>query len=361
MRASRAAKLAETVWRAAQAASADHPYLTRKGVAPVDTLREMDAEKLAALIGYQPKRGDDLLAGRILIAPVKISGKLSTLEMIDGDGRKSALTGGVKTGGYWATQKLTVSPKLVLIAEGVATALSASQCTGYPAIASLSVGQMEVAAKAIREHHPEASLVLLADLDKATGEPHLTAVKAAQSLDVCLAAPDFGGVRPEGATDFNDLHVARGAEVVKACIEAARIPDTGDRAPMAGIAKPPQCAAALRLAEDAIARTLAGDAGALFDIVNTLRDLRKDYPGDYARLRARIRKECREVSIGELEKQMRSDVDISDEKSMADLLIELADDRCELFHDPDNTGYALLDGAGTVNAGRCTVRASANG
>lgn len=101
MRAISAAGLAETVWREATPARADHPYLMRKGVQPVDTLREIDAGRLAALIGYPPKRGDDLLAGRILIAPVKVGGRLSTLEMIDGNGRKSALAGGVKAGGYW--------------------------------------------------------------------------------------------------------------------------------------------------------------------------------------------------------------------------------------------------------------------
>ena len=218
--ASHAATLALAVWSAASPAGADHPYLTRKGVQPVDTLREIDAGKLAALIGYQPKRGDDPLAGRILIAPVKVGGKLSTLEMIDGDGRKSALAGGVKAGGYWAAHKLPDAPNVVLIAEGVATARSACQCTGYPAIASLSVGQMEVAARAMRERYPDASLVLLADLDKVSGEPHETAVTAAQALGARLAVPAFEGDRQPDQTDFNDMHAARGAEAVKAAIDA---------------------------------------------------------------------------------------------------------------------------------------------
>ncbi|PYE23137.1 phage/plasmid primase-like uncharacterized protein [Paraburkholderia silvatlantica] len=218
--ASHAATLALAVWSAAGPAGADHPYLTRKGVQPVDTLREIDVGKLAALIGYQPKRGDDLLVGRILIAPVKVGGKLSTLEMIDGDGRKSALAGGVKAGGYWAAHKLPDAPNVVLIAEGVVTALSASQCTGYPAIASLSVGQMEAAALAMRERHSDGALVLLADLDKASGEPHDTTVKAAQALGVRLVVPAFDDDRHPDQTDFNDMHIARGAEAVKTAIDA---------------------------------------------------------------------------------------------------------------------------------------------
>lgn len=105
-------------------------------------------------------------------------------------------------------------------------------------------------------------------------------------------------------------------------------------------------AALIAHAEDAIARTLAGDAGALFDRVDELRDLRTGYPADYARIRARIRAECRRVRISELEQQMRSDLNTSDEKSVADMLIEMADERCELFHDPDRCAYALIESDG---------------
>jgi phage/plasmid primase-like uncharacterized protein len=220
-KARNAAALAVAVWGKATPARADHPHLMRKGVRPVETLREIDAGKLAGLIGYQPKRGDDLLAGRILIAPVKVGGKLSTLEMIDGDGRKSALAGGVKAGGYWAAQPMPKAPRAVLIGEGVSTDLSASQCSGHPAVASLSVSQLEAAARAVIERCPDAIPVILADLDKATGEPHETAVKAAYAVGARLAVPDFGANRESWQTDFNDLHASRGVDAVKAAIDAA--------------------------------------------------------------------------------------------------------------------------------------------
>ncbi|MGF6904642.1 DUF927 domain-containing protein [Paraburkholderia sp. GAS348] len=226
-RALAAAGLAETVWRAASPTSADHPYLARKGVRPSDTLREIDARKLAALIRYQPKRGGDLLTGRILIALVEVSGKRSTLEMIDDNGRKSALAGGAKAGGYWAAQEMPDAPGVVLVAEGIATALSATQCTGYPATASLSVGQMEAAVKAMRERYPDARLVVLADLDKESGEPHETAVQAARALGVRLAVPAFDADRQSNQTDFNDMHVARGADAVKEAIEATLADGSG--------------------------------------------------------------------------------------------------------------------------------------
>ena len=56
-------------------------------------------------------------------APVKISERLSTIELIDGDGRKTALKGrGTKTGGYWAAQPLPEGDgngTVLMIGEGV--------------------------------------------------------------------------------------------------------------------------------------------------------------------------------------------------------------------------------------------------
>jgi putative DNA primase/helicase len=141
----------------------------------VATLREIDAGAAAAILGYAPKSGGDLLTGRLLVVPVKQGDRLSTLELIDGDGRKAALAGrGTKAGGYWATERLPDGDGdglTLLIGEGVATVLSAKEATGHPAIAALSSGNLPAVAKAMRERYPAAALVILADLVKATGEP----------------------------------------------------------------------------------------------------------------------------------------------------------------------------------------------
>jgi putative DNA primase/helicase len=102
--ADNAATLALVVWGKAVRAQADHPYLTRKGVAPVDSLREIDANALAALIGYTPESSEEELVGRILIAPVKVDGKLSTLEMIDNDGRKAGQGNRIKRPAFQALE-----------------------------------------------------------------------------------------------------------------------------------------------------------------------------------------------------------------------------------------------------------------
>jgi putative DNA primase/helicase len=81
------ARKAKAIWDGATEAKADHPYLERKKVSPVATLREIDAGAAAVLLGYAPKSGGDLLTGRLLVVPVKQDAGLSTLELIDGDKR----------------------------------------------------------------------------------------------------------------------------------------------------------------------------------------------------------------------------------------------------------------------------------
>jgi putative DNA primase/helicase len=219
-RAKRAAELAAAIWKAASPASPDHPYLKRKGVAPTVTLRALHATEFARRAGYAPQARGEPLEGMLLIAPVKgREHNPATLELIDEQGRKSALAGGVKAGGYWATGPLPSSGRVV-IAEGIATALSIAQALGEPVAAALSVGNLRAAAETILAERPGVQIVIAADLGD-EGRPHPEAVKAAQALRCPLAAPpaDLG----KGG-DFNDLHARDGLEAVRACIEAAAPP-----------------------------------------------------------------------------------------------------------------------------------------
>jgi phage/plasmid primase-like uncharacterized protein len=232
----RAARKARAIWNVASPASPDTPYLFRKGVAPVRSLGEIGAGRVAELLGYSPKSRGEPLTGRLLVVPIKVGGKLSTLELIDGKGRKSAIAGGAKRGGFWSAQRLPEGDGAgitILIAEGVATALSARAATGHAAVAALSCGNLEAVAKWLRHRHPAARLVVLADLVKATGQPDPHAIEAARSCGAFLAFPDFGDDRPSDATDFNDLARHRGAEVVAGAVAIARAPEVSEAQPEA--------------------------------------------------------------------------------------------------------------------------------
>jgi putative DNA primase/helicase len=223
------ASKAAATWKVGSEAKADNPYLARKHNSPTSTLREIDASKAAEILGYVPKSGGEPLAGRLLVVPVKVGNRLSTLELIDGNGRKAALAGrGTKAGGYWAAQPLPDAVDTLLIGEGVATVLSAKEATGHPAIAALSSGNLPTVAKVMRECYPAAALVILADLVKATGEPDPHAIKAGRSVGGRLAIPDFGTDQPNGATDFNDMALICGAEAVKRAIDSASAQARGE-------------------------------------------------------------------------------------------------------------------------------------
>ena len=247
----RAAAWANALNRASQPASPAHPYLQRKGIAPTRTLRQIDASEAAAILGYAPSAGGKQLAGTLLLAVGKrTTGGLCTAELIDGvpplteeeqaqyaaegkkppSWRKTAIKGaGTRTGAYWATGKPEAAAA-ILIAEGIATAISARDGSvlglGDDAVgvATFSNGNLPDVAAAMRQQYPQAKIVLCADVDKATGTvPDKYAVEAAQLVGGYLAVPDFGADRPEGAKDFNDLHQLHGLEAVKACIDAAKL------------------------------------------------------------------------------------------------------------------------------------------
>lgn len=221
-RRSAAAKKAVAIWIAATPAKQDHPYLLRKQVAPVDTLRETDADTAAAILGYTPKSRGEALTGRVLVAPITIDDVISTCELIDSDGRKSAIYGGAKAGGFWSAQSLPAGDGdglTVFIGEGVATTLTVKKAIGHVSVAAMSAGNLAAAATAMRERYSAARLVLGADLGKKSGSADPIAVAAAQAVGGLLAVPDFGDDRGNDETDFNDLAARFGLDAVKNCFE----------------------------------------------------------------------------------------------------------------------------------------------
>lgn len=177
---------------------AGHAYLARKGIAANGARMHRES----------------------VVLPIRdTAGALHSLQFIGADGRKRYLTGGRIRGCYFGIGK----PDGVLcIAEGFATGASIHEATGYAVAVAFDAGNLQPAAKALREKFPDLRLILCADDDADTeGNPGLTkANEAARAIGGLLAVPDFGPDRPEGATDFNDLHQAQGPGAVARCIDA---------------------------------------------------------------------------------------------------------------------------------------------
>ena len=203
------AREAQAIWQWARPIGPRHPYLARKQLEPVPTLRELEAPELHALLGYSPASEDEPLTGRVLVVPFWIGEAISTLELIDESGRKSSLAGGLKRGGYWiagAAPSDAEPAAPILIGEGMATVLSAHRATGWVALASLSSATLPQVAAILRARFPDAELVVLADL----GPGEAKARGAAQASRAHLALPVFAKqerIDEKVPTDFNDMAV----------------------------------------------------------------------------------------------------------------------------------------------------------
>jgi putative DNA primase/helicase len=114
--------------------------------------------------------------------------------------------------------------RVILVAEGYATAASLHEATGYPVAVAFDAGNLAKVAHALRQRYPAALLVLCGDDDQATfnktgsnpGKIKATAaalaVKGLAVFPVDLAA---------NQSDFNDMHQAHGLDAVRDCVLAA--------------------------------------------------------------------------------------------------------------------------------------------
>lgn len=177
-------------------ATADHPYLIEKGIQPHGAL----------------------IDGRnVLIIPMYFNGEIVSYQRIypvrlpDGT-NKRFLKGGRKKGCYHPIGNKGKGD--LGICEGFATGASIHEATGDDVIVAFDAGNLLSVARAMRERYPGRKIILWADDDyrrvDRNGQPEnigiLKATEAAQAVNGYLAVPDFGDKRPEGATDFNDLH-----------------------------------------------------------------------------------------------------------------------------------------------------------
>jgi putative DNA primase/helicase len=215
-RATKAAGLAKILWNKAIDA-AGNSYLTRKGVQGKATVRQIETDEAAKIIGRTPVVRGEALTGQLLVVPVKIDGQVSSCQLIDGNGRKYFLPSGILKAGYWATGPIPEgdgTASTILLAEGAATALSCHGATGHPTLAAMSCGNLPAVATAIRKQYPAARLIVCSD--KGNGEAD--ARRAALEVGGLLAIPEIDGP----GSDFNDLHQAAGPDAVRLQIEGAQ-------------------------------------------------------------------------------------------------------------------------------------------
>jgi putative DNA primase/helicase len=205
------------IWAAARPAPADHPYLARKGVQP---------------------HGARLYRGALVVPARDAAGVLRGLQFIGASGTKRFLKGARVQGLYCLLgspgndacgESSAAAPDVVCVGEGFATGASVHEATDHTVAVAFHAGNLAAVARAIRDKHPQAGIVVCADDDRDTpGNPGLShAREAALAVGGLLAIPEFGLDRPAGASDFNDLHRHRGLSAVLTAVRGAGAPSVG--------------------------------------------------------------------------------------------------------------------------------------
>lgn len=130
--------------------------------------------------------------GALLVPLRDVTGKLWNLQTVTPDGKKLFMAGGRKSS-LWHMLGAVPAPaavagaggrdgnqsgdhagdqgaavRVILVAEGYATAASLHEATGYPVAVAFDAGNLDKVARALRQHYPAALLALCGDDDQAT-------------------------------------------------------------------------------------------------------------------------------------------------------------------------------------------------
>ncbi|MBF0261982.1 MAG: AAA family ATPase [Magnetococcales bacterium] len=199
-----------SIWANCQTTRPRHPYEDRKGISLPGARLHKGLLRIAGMS----------CDGALAIDLQDAGGELMNVQFIASDGQKRFLPGCPKKGMSHTFGELTGT---ILICEGVATAASLFEATGYMTIAALDAGNLRPVAETIRAAHPEATIIMCADDDShlAANPGRTKAEAAARAVGGLLAVPSFGPDRPDWATDFNDLARLHGLKAVRLDIEAA--------------------------------------------------------------------------------------------------------------------------------------------
>ena len=169
--------------------------------------------------------------GSLLLELVDESGAVAAAQTITPHGEKRLLTGSAKRGAYHAVNA-PESPQSVLIAEGLATALSVHLMRPDAlTVAAIDAGNLLPVAEVMRRKYPQAQIIIAADNDHQQGGPESggtntgkdAAEKAALSVAGWVSLPPT-----ECKADWNDYHQQHGLETATAAFNDSMYQPQGE-------------------------------------------------------------------------------------------------------------------------------------
>ena len=166
-----AANTVDLIWSQAGAASAEHPYLQRKGI-------KTHGARIT---------GD----GRLMVPLYNSDGELSSIQYIDHAGGKLYHPGGQTGSMYWLVGSMD-DASVLYIAEGFATAATIAEVTGQPCAVAYSASNLVPVTGILKEGHPTLDICIVADHD-ASGVGQRYAEQASAKYGVRMTTPPVPG------------------------------------------------------------------------------------------------------------------------------------------------------------------------
>ncbi len=157
--------------------------------------------------------------GSVLLELEDESGAVAAAQTITPQGEKRLLTGSAKRGAYHAVNAAE-SPQSVLIAEGLATALSVHLMRPDAlTVAAIDAGNLIHVAGVMRRKHPQSQIIIAADNDHPTAasETGATNIGKEAAEKAALSVAGWVSLPPTNSkADWNDYHQQNGLEVATA-------------------------------------------------------------------------------------------------------------------------------------------------
>lgn len=186
----------------------EHPYLTRK---------------MVQAYGIRQRLGN-MGPGELLIPMLDEAGVVQGIQRILEDGQKFFLPGQKVSG---TAYRIPGDDSRVIICEGFATGASIAEATGALVYVAFNAGNLLEVMRWVRPKHSTAMILVAGDEDQWTqGNPGRQKAQAAADLGQCAVVfPVFQDLDGK-PTDFNDLHVREGIDIV---LEQLSAPNTKRR------------------------------------------------------------------------------------------------------------------------------------
>jgi len=195
----KAAKKAHNLYVNSKVTPFDHPYLKLKRILPYST-RQANWTKSV----YIDDKWQKITIENALLIPLyNEAGTIRNVQAIfpekhpELDRNKDFLAGAELAGLFsWVGDKT----ETVCIAEGVATAFTIHEDTGFRVYIAFTANNLLAVGQTIRKHLPEASIIFTADNDK-SGVGLKKATEAAEAVNGLVCMPPIVGM------DFNDYAI----------------------------------------------------------------------------------------------------------------------------------------------------------